>query len=330
MIRAVILAGGEGTRLRPLTLTTPKSLLPIANRPFLEHQLDTLARHGITTATLLTGYLADAFGPFVHAMAARGITLDVSREERPLGTCGAVRSIRDRLDSTTIVFNGDVLTDLDLTEMLAAHRARNAALSIALKPVADAGPYGLVPTDPTGRVEAFIEKPPPDVAANGGTINAGTYAIEPRVLDDVPPGREWSFERQLFPTLVANNEPVFGFVSDAYWLDIGTPQRYMQAHWDLIEGRSTLFRPAAANVRDGTVLVGDGCTIAAGATVGPRVSLGAGCSVEDGAAVRESVLLDGVRVAAGATVEGTIVGPGVVVEAGRRLTGGIVVAGAQS
>lgn len=327
MIRAVILAGGEGTRLRPLTLTTPKSLLPIANRPFLEHQLETLARHGITTATLLTGYLADSFGPFVERMAERGITLDVSREDEPLGTCGAVRSIRDRLDSTTIVFNGDVLTDLDLTEMLAAHRAKGAALSIALKPVADAGPYGLVPTDADGRVEAFVEKPPPQVAALGGNINAGTYALEPYVLDDVPPATMWSFERQLFPALVENGEPVYGFVSAAYWLDIGTPDRYRQAHWDLIDGKSTAFRPDASQVREGTVLIGDGCTIAADAIVGPRASLGAGCVVDAGAVVCDAVLLDGVRVQDDATVEGSIVGAGAVIGPGKTLTGGIAAAG---
>ncbi|HVL88769.1 MAG TPA: NDP-sugar synthase, partial [Actinomycetota bacterium] len=261
MIRAVILAGGEGTRLRPLTYTTPKSLLPIANVPFLQHQLTTLARHGITTATLLTGYLAEAFDPFIDAMAAEGITLEVSRETDPLGTCGAVRSIRDRLDATTIVFNGDVLTDLDLTEMLAAHRDRAAALTIALKPVADAGPYGLVPTDGNGRVEAFLEKPPAEVAARGGNINAGTYALEPRVLDEVPPSTMWSFERQLFPSLVESGEPVYGFVSSAYWLDIGTPERYLQAHWDLIEGKSSSFRPDQAGVRGGGVLVGRDCEI---------------------------------------------------------------------
>jgi len=319
MIRAVILAGGEGTRLRPLTYATPKSLLPIANIPFLQHQLWTLARHGITTATLLTGYLADAFDPFIDAMAAEGIMLDVSREEQPLGTCGAVRSIRDRLDGTTIVFNGDVLTDLDLTEMLAAHRARGAALSIALKPVADAGPYGLVPTDDRGRVEAFLEKPPPPVAALGGNINAGTYVLEPDVLDDVPSGTPWSFERQLFPALVEAGAPVYGFVSPAYWLDIGTPERYRQAHWDLIDGKSSSFRPADFDVRGGCVLVGRDCTVAPDAVLGPRASFGNGCVIEAGATVRGSVLLDDVRIGEGATIVDAILGAGFVARAGDRI-----------
>ena len=319
-MKALILAGGEGTRLRPLTYTIPKSLLPICNRPFLEHQLRLMRDHGITEAMLLTGYLADAFPPFVERMAAEGITLEVVRETVPLGTAGPVRAVLDRLDGTTIVFNGDVLTDLDLTALIASHRARGAAATLTLKRVDDAGPYGLVPLDAAGRVEAFLEKPPAEVASLGGLINAGTYVLESRMMRDVPEGEMWSFERQVFPWLVERGEPVFGFVSDAYWLDIGTPERYLQAHWDVLAGRSAA---APAGRRSGDVLLAEGASVPRG-FAGPSV-LGPAARVAAGAVVERAVLLEG------AAVEGlardAVVGPGAVVAAGARCEGLMVAAG---
>ncbi|MCI0637031.1 MAG: NDP-sugar synthase, partial [Actinobacteria bacterium] len=265
-MKALILAGGEGTRLRPLTYTIPKSLLPICNRPFLEHQLRLMRDHGITDVTLLTGYLAEAFESFARGMRDEGVSLEVVREEKPLGTAGAVRNVLDRLEGTTIVFNGDVLTDLDLTSLIAFHRERGAAATLTLTGVDNAGPYGLVPVDETGRVQGFVEKPPPSVARRGGLINAGTYVLEPRVLEDVPAGEMWSFERQVFPSLVAGGKPVHGFVAEEYWIDIGTPERYLQAHWDVLDGRS---RAAAVGNRIGDVLLADGAD--AGGAKGPAV-----------------------------------------------------------
>ena len=311
-MRALILAGGEGTRLRPLTYTIPKSLLPICNRPFLEHQLRLMRDHGITDATLLTGYLADAFDPFAQRMADEGIRLEVVREDKPLGTAGAVRNVLDRLDATTIIFNGDVLTDLDLTALLASHGERGAAVTLTLTPVDNAGPYGLVPLDEEGRVRAFLEKPEPAIARKGGQINAGTYVLEPRVLADVPQGEMWSFERQVFPSLVERGEPVYGFVSDAYWLDIGTPERYLQAHWDVLEGRS---HADAVGTRDGDVLLGDGAD--AGGAKGPAV-LGAGARAESGAHLKRAVLLEGAVVEKHGVVRDAVVGPGVRISAGTR------------
>lgn len=309
-MKALILAGGEGTRLRPLTYTTPKSLLPICNRPFLEHQLRLMRDHGIVEATLLTGYLADAFEPFVARMAEEGISLEVMREEEPLGTAGAVRNVLDRLDGTTVVFNGDVLTDLDLTALVRSHAALDAAVTLTLTPVADAGPYGLVPLDAGGRVEAFVEKPPPDVARLGGLINAGTYVLEPRVLQEVPAGEMWSFERQLFPSLLAAGERVYGFPSDAYWLDIGTPERYLQAHWDVLEGRS---RATPVGRRAGVVLLDEKAD--AGGAAGPAV-LGRGAIAKPGAVLERAVLLPGAIVERGATVRDAVVGPGATVAVG--------------
>lgn len=311
-MKALILAGGEGTRLRPLTYTIPKSLLPICNRPFLEHQLRLMRDHGVTDATLLTGYLAGAFEPFAARMADEGISLEVVREETPLGTAGAVRNVLDRLDGTTVVFNGDVLTDMDLTALLAAHRDREAAVTLTLTGVDNAGPYGLVPLDEAGRVQGFLEKPPPSVARRGGLINAGTYMLEPRVLSVVPSGETWSFERQLFPALVEAGEAVYGFVSKEYWLDIGTPERYLQAHWDVLEGKS---RAVPIGERIGDVLLAEGAD--AGGAKGPAV-LGPRARAEPGAHLRHAVLLEGAVVERHGVVRDAVVGPGVTIEAGSR------------
>jgi mannose-1-phosphate guanylyltransferase len=320
-MNALILAGGEGTRLRPLTHAIPKSLLPICNRPFLEHQLRQMRDHGITSALLLTGYLADAFEPFVAHMAAEGVTLEVVREEAPLGTAGAVRNVVDRLEGTTLVFNGDVLTDLDLTALIEAHRSTSASVTLTLTRVADAGPYGLVPLDDAGRVQAFLEKPAPEIALHGGLINAGTYVLEPRVLAEVPAGEMWSFERRLFPSLVERGDGVYGFVSEAYWLDIGTPQRYLQAHWDVLDGR-TRAEPLGELVRD-DLLLGEGAR-AEGAG-GPMV-LGPGARVEQGARVQRTVLLEDAVVETGAVVVDSVVGPRAVIAAGGGCRGALVAA----
>ncbi len=321
-MKALILAGGEGTRLRPLTYTIPKSLLPICNRPFLEHQLRLMRSHGITDAMLLTGYLADAFDPFVERMAGEGITLEVVREAAPLGTAGAVRNVLDQMDGTTIVFNGDVLTDLDLTALLAAHRSTGAVATLTLTPVDDAGPYGLVPLDDQQRVQGFIEKPPPEVAGKGGLINAGTYVLEPGTLADIPLGEMWSFERQVFPGLVEGGAPVFGFASEAYWLDIGTPERYLQAHWDVLAGRSRTAEPVGR--RMGDLLLDAGAVAAPG--TGPAV-LGPGARIEDGAAAERVVLLAGANLGVDASLRDSILGPGCGVEPGFEGSGLVLVAG---
>ena len=305
-MKAFILAGGEGTRLRPLTYATPKSLLPICNRPFLEHQLRLMRAHGIDEALLLTGYLADAFAPFVERMAGEGIRLEIVRETEPLGTAGAVRNVLDRMDGTTIVFNGDVLTDLDLGALIGTHQAARAVATLTLTPVDDASAYGLVPLDEGGRVMGFLEKPEPEIARKGGLINAGTYVLEPSVFDGVPAGEMWSFERQVFPSLVERDEPVYGFPSDAYWLDIGTPERYLQAHWDVLAGRAKAADPVGE--RRGELLLADGASAADG-IAGPAV-LGPGAVIEGRAVVERVVLLEGATVESGAVLRDAVVGPG--------------------
>jgi mannose-1-phosphate guanylyltransferase len=309
VIEAVILAGGEGTRLRPLTNTTPKSLLPICNVPFLEHQLRLLAANGLRRVVLLTGYLPEAFAPFAERVGAQlGVRLEISREDHPLGTAGAVRSVLDRLDGPTFVFNGDVLTDLDLRGMRRIHAERDASVTIALTRVEDAGAYGLVPIDRDGRVREFVEKPAPEIARSGGLINAGTYVIDPRVLAAMPSGEMWSFERQVFPSLLAAGERLFAFPSEAYWIDIGTPARYLTAHADALDGRISIAM--AGRRAQGGVLVGDGADVSPDARLGPHVVLGGSSVVESGANISGSVLLQSARVGAGATIRRSIVGEG--------------------
>ncbi len=309
-VKALILAGGEGTRLRPLTLTTPKPLLPIANRPHLAHILDLLVRHGIDEAVLLTGYYAEQFEGFDPPA---GITLRHAREPEPLGTCGPVKMVEAELDDTFLVFNGDVLSAVDLTKMIALHEQRGAVATLYLAPVPDATPYGLVPLDDSSRVERFVEKPSAEEAIGGGLINAGTYVLEPKALSHVPAGKKWSFERELFPTLLENGEAVYGYVDDGYWIDIGTPERYLQAHWDVMEGR----------VPGVSVTPARGLRVAA-QSLSPRVALGSRCRVEAGCQVEDTVMLDDARVESGARITGSILGRGAVVEEGADLAGVIL------
>jgi mannose-1-phosphate guanylyltransferase len=304
-MKAVVLVGGEGTRLRPLTETVPKPLLPFMNRPFLDHLLDHLARHGIEEAVLSSSYLETEFASFLEERRGPPRVTWVT-EPQPLGTCGAVAGARDLLDGTFLVLNGDVLTDLDLSALVALHQERAAVATIALAPVDDARPYGLVDWDADGRVLAFREKPPDPVP---GTINAGTYVLEPRALDGVPEGVAVSIERETFPRLIADGEAVYSYVWPGYWRDLGTPQAYLQAHLDALNG---LVGGASYD----QPLIGEGARIHQDAVIGSLAVLGAGARVDAGARVERSVLHRAARVGAGAVVEDSILGPESEVGAG--------------
>ena len=324
-MRAVVLVGGEGTRLRPLTLTAPKQMLPIVGVPMIERVLAHLARHGIDEAVLSLGYLPAAFTDAYPDGVAAGVALSYAVEPEPLDTAGAIRFAAERagMDATFVVVNGDVLTDLDLSALVELHRDRRAEGTIALHPVDDPSAFGVVPTDADGRVTAFVEKPRREDAPTN-LINAGTYVLEPSVLARVPPGRRVSIERETFPAMAGDGR-LYAMADDSYWLDAGTLAAYLQAHADLLEGRRggppspgaravtdgvwvTGAADLAGTVRGGTWL-GDGVSIAEGATV-VASSLGAGCVVERGATVTASVLLPGARVAADASVSGSVLGPG--------------------
>ncbi len=332
-MRAIVLVGGEGTRLRPLTFTTPKPLLPVGNQVFLERQLSWLAGHGVDEVALSLGYLPDAFqdrwadGRFVD-QDGRAVRLVYAVEAVPLGTVGAVRFAAEHLgvDERVVVCNGDVLTRLDLGALVAFHDEHHAEATIHLARVEDPSAFGVVPTFLDGEVKAFVEKPPAG-AAPTDWINAGTYVLEPSILERIPAGLCVSIERETFPRLLEQRGRLFAMPSDAYWIDIGTADQYLQVHADLLAGRLGFCPvPGAREVAPGIwtqgadpgeglkapVLVGPDCTVEAGGRVAGSV-LGASVRVEPGAAVTGSVLHDEVTVEAGARLTDAIVGAGSVI-----------------
>ena len=317
-MKAVVLVGGEGTRLRPLTETIPKPLLPFMNRPFLDHVLDHLTEHGVREVILSSSYLEAEFRGFLEGRQG-GPAITWITEPSPLGTSGAVAGARRHLDDTFFVVNGDVLTDLDLGALLRFHRDRAAVATIALTHVEDARAFGLVERDRDGRVLAFREKPADPIP---GDINAGTYVLEPGVLDRVPPGLTVSIERETYPDLIARGEPVFAYAAEAYWRDVGTPAAYLAAHLDALEGR-------VGRGRYERPLVAEGASIDASASVGHDVVVGPGASVGPAASVRRAVLHGGVRLGEGASVEGSILGRDTVVEPGAVVTDSVLAEGAR-
>ncbi|MFN8532773.1 MAG: NDP-sugar synthase [Dehalococcoidia bacterium] len=351
-MKGVILVGGEGTRLRPLTSRLPKPMVPIVNRPFLERMIDWIKGYGIDDIVLAMGYLPDRIRERLGDGKDLGVRLTYSTEDSPLGTAGAVKLAAGHLDDTCFVFNGDVLTDLDLTAMLKAHRAAEAKVSIALTPVDDPTHFGVVEFDQDRRVVKFTEKPRrEDVRSN--LINAGSYVIEPDVLDRVPADQYWMFERGLFPDLLASGERLQAFPSDAYWMDIGNPDQYRKVHTDLLAGRlhAHLGRPRGDNLWvgedcsidesvtfSGPVVIGDRVQIGAGAMIAGPTVIGNGSQIGANANVTDSILWEQVRVGEGAIVSecvvanesridctafNAIVGAQVVVESGNRLDRGI-------
>ena len=301
-MKAVVLVGGQGTRLRPLTETVKKELLPLVDRPILDHTLDRLVRHGVHEVVLSSSYLEETFHAFLEARHGEPRITWITETE-PLDTGGAIVHALPALDTDEpfLALNGDILTDLDVTRMLALHRDRKAAATIALAHVQDARPYGLVPMDGDGRVLEFREKPTELVP---GDINAGTYVLEPSALDAWPPGASVSIERTIFPTLIGDGRALYGFVSQAYWRDLGTPQAYLQATFDLldglVEGEPAFDAP----------FVAEAGRIDPAAEVGTHVVVGPGSSVEAGASVTDSVLHAGVVVGDGSRVSNSVLGPG--------------------
>jgi mannose-1-phosphate guanylyltransferase len=317
-----VLVGGFGTRLRPLTLSTPKQMLPVAGRPMIERVLAHLAAHGIDDVVLSLGYRPDAFTDAYPDATCAGVRLHYAVEPEPLDTAGAIgfaarqAGVEDRF----VVVNGDVLTDIDLTALLAFHDRVGAEGTIALTKVDDPSQFGVVPTDPDGRVLAFVEKPPRDEAPTD-LVNAGFYVLEPSVLDRIPSGRKVNIERETFPAMVAGGT-LYGQADPAYWLDVGTPERLLQANLDVLDG----LRPsvavdgagAAGIAGTGTVegsLVGADVAVEGTARVSRSV-LGRGVRIADGATVEDAVLLPGASVGPGATVRRSLMGAGASVAGG--------------
>ncbi|HVN50980.1 MAG TPA: NDP-sugar synthase [Acidimicrobiales bacterium] len=304
-MRAVILVGGFGTRLRPLTAHTPKQMLPIVDRPMIERVVAALAGHGVTDAVLSLGYRPDAFLEAYPDDSCAGVALHYAVEPEPLDTAGAVRfaALDGGIEHTFLVFNGDVLSDLDVGELWAFHQRSGAEGTIGLTPVDDPSRYGVVPIDANGRVEAFVEKPPADEAPTNW-INAGAYVLEPSVLDRIPAGRRVSIERATFPEMVADGS-LYALHSDAYWIDAGTPATYLQAQLDLVDGHRGDPEPGIAG----------SAVVEGGASVEHSVVM-TGAVVEAGAVVRDAVVLPDARIARDSLVDGSIVGARATVGAG--------------
>jgi mannose-1-phosphate guanylyltransferase len=331
-MQALILAGGKGTRLRPLTVYTPKPIVPICNRAFLLYQIETLRAAGITDITLSLSYQPAKIEQLLGDGSEFGVHLKYTTEPQPMGTAGAYKFAAEYINEPTVVFNGDVLTDLDLNQVIEEHKRHGAMATVVLTPVDDPSSFGVVETDGEGRVLRFIEKPAPGTAPSNN-INAGTYVLEPGVLDLVPEGENYSFEYQLFPDLLKRGEKFYAHVPErAYWLDIGTPARYLQAHHDLLAGtisninlgvRRGDFDAATASEIDDRSLIADGCAIKPGAQVINSV-LGEGVYVEEKARVENSVIWAHTRVNAGAHVTSAIVGRGCYVGRSAQVGAGAV------
>lgn len=313
-MRAVILVGGEGTRLRPLTYNVPKQMLPILGMPMLERVLANLAKHSVTDAVLSLGYLPDRFIEAYPTNEVAGVRVSYAVEPSPLDTAGAIRfaARAAEIDDTFIVINGDVITDLNVTALVNFHRSKGAEATIALHPVEDPSRFGVVPTHDDGRVMAFVEKPPRDEAPTN-QINAGTYVMEPSVIDRIAPDVKVSVERVTFPDIVSSGR-LYALADESYWLDTGTPQAYLDAHRDVLEGRRSL--ELATPVRDGNWIHP---TARIGASDLHLASVDGDVVVEAGATVTNSVIMPGAHIAAGAVVRDSIIGPGAVVGPGALL-----------
>lgn len=322
-MKAVLLVGGEGTRLRPLTCNVPKAMLPVLNAPLLEHTFRYLMKHGVKEVILAMGYLPDAIQDYFGDGSKLGLKLIYSCEQSPMGTAGAVKSVERYLYGTFCVLNGDTVTSIDLTAMLRFHRARKAIATIALTPVSNPVDYGLVEADRQGRLQSFVEKPAPSRITTN-RINAGIYIIEPDVLDHVPAGQFYMFERGLFPFLLQTGQEVYAYSDNGYWIDIGNQERYRQVQYDLLQGKGffmlsdyvktngvwmgkkTLLHPDARI--EGPAIIGHGCILGPGVRIiGPAV-LGDGCHIGSGAVIEKSILWCDVQVGERVAIRNSVVG----------------------
>jgi NDP-sugar pyrophosphorylase family protein len=322
-MKALLLVGGKGTRLRPLTIHTPKSIVPIFGRPFLTYQIELLRQiPEIDEVILSLNYqprrIEEMFGDG-HAL---GIKLRYVIEPTPLGTAGAVRYAGESLTDSVVVFNGDVLAQIDLAAVLARHQQRRAQATIVLTPVDNPSAYGLVESDAEGNVRRFLEKPRPE-EITCDTINAGIYILEPSTFDRIPTDTPWSIERSFFPSLIERGEAFVSYTSRGYWIDIGTPEKYVKVHRDIMNGdyvaspfadaRTTTLIEPGARIEPGAEIVGpvyvdDGAVIKAGARIGPYSVIGRHCQIEAGARIDGSILWANTRVEERAQVRESVLG----------------------
>jgi mannose-1-phosphate guanylyltransferase / phosphomannomutase len=324
-MKAVVMAGGEGTRLRPLTSNQPKPMVPIVGKPCMEHILDLLRRHGMNEVVVTLAFMPQAIRTYFGDGESLELDIDYSVEEQPLGTAGSVRLAHERLDETFLVISGDALCDVDLTALVEAHRSKGAAVTIGLKSVDNPLEFGIVVTDEDGRVERFLEKPSWGQVFSD-TINTGIYVLEPEVLRHVPAHGPYDFSKELFPLLLEMGRPLYGHVLDGYWQDIGNLDQFRQANFDALDGnvelevpglrlRGTVWVSEEVDIGElepveGPAFIGANCRIADGASIGPYSVLSQGVIVREGARVSRSVIDVGTYLGRSAVVEGAIIGRG--------------------
>ncbi|MEU5402193.1 NDP-sugar synthase [Streptomyces sp. NPDC005963] len=340
MTEAILLVGGKGTRLRPLTVNTPKPMVPAAGVPFLTHQLARARAAGVEHIVLATSYLAEVFEPYFGDGSSLGLSLEYVTEDEPLGTGGAIRNVAERLrsapDEPVLVFNGDILTGLDIRALVDTHRTSGADVSLHLTRVTDPRAFGLVPTDDSGRVTAFLEKPQTPEEIVTDQINAGAYVFRRSVIDSIPTGRPVSVERETFPELLAAGAHLHGMVDSTYWLDLGTPQAFVRGSADLVLGRAPspavpgrcgdrLVLESASVAVDakltGGTVVCEGAVVHPGARIDGSVVL-AGAVVEEGAVITSSLVGVGARIGERVALSGAVIGDGAVVGADNELRDG--------
>ena len=328
--QAVILVGGEGTRLRPLSYHLPKSMMPVLNRPFLEHTLAYLKNYGVSDVILTLSYLPEVIQGYLGDGSNLGIRLSYAVEDSPLGTAGAVKNTEPHLAGTFAVLNGDIFTDLDLADLVTFHRHKGAQATIALTYVDNPSAFGVVETESDGRVRRFIEKPTPDQVTTNW-INAGIYILEPEVLDLVPANSYYMFEKGLFPLLLEKGEPVYSYRLNGYWLDMGTPEKYLSLNHDLLLQRvksaliddlsgDKVYCDEEANIHPsvkitGPTIIARGCKIGKGSNIKGPVVIGPDCCIGEGANIEGSILWSGADIGDGASLKGCIVGRNTSVEA---------------
>jgi mannose-1-phosphate guanylyltransferase len=331
-MKGLILAGGKGTRLRPLTVNTPKPIVPVANSPFLLYQIDLLQSGSIEDVILSLSYQPRKIEDLLKDGTDYGVRIRYAVEANPLGTGGAFKNAEAHIDSTTVVFNGDVLTSINLNAVIAHHRERNAVATIVLTPVDNPSAYGLVETNSEGWVQRFIEKPgQSEISCN--TINAGIYVLEPSVLRYMPSDEPYSFERGLFPTLLENKERVLSYILHEYWIDIGTPEKYLEVHHDILAKRFISSRVApnmldretlpAGTLVDSKSIIDTDVKIGSGVRIQNSV-IGRNCKIGDGVQISDSVIWSGTTIDAETNIAGSLLGKGCFIGHSAVLRQGVV------
>ena len=325
-MKAIILIGGLGTRLRPLTCNIPKPLLPVLNKPFILYQIELLKKHGIKDIVLCMAYLPKAFKQFLGDGSKFGVSISYAIEDVPLGTGGAIKNAEKFVDSPVLIFNGDVMTDVNLTELVRHHREKKSKATITLVRVADPSHYGLVETRHDGRISRFLEKPSLN-EITCDTINAGIYIFDPEIFREIPSGTVYSVERGLFPKLLENKTPFYSYIYSGYWIDIGTTEKYFTVHKDLmglmkknsVGKMSTVDRSAEIT---GRLVMGSGSVIGGSSKLSGCVCLGNDVSIGNGCRLSDCIILDGSKIGDCSRIEKSLVGRDCVLEDNVQLNGG--------